>query len=239
MSAAQDAKAQEGQGGRRVRVPFRMLNGPRRIALRGTPLAPRHRLRRGGAASRLARITRDDLARRYGYFLDHLSRMGPLDERSAPAEQVTPENVERFIAELRTRVGSVTLAQTIYKLRRMSELLSLEQGFDWLRDIEKDLAFDAVPKSRTSQLVDGPRLLEAGLAMVKEGELGTSLSPLKRARLVRNGLMIALLALCPIRLKNFASLELGSSVRRGQGYMVDCAGQDRNQIKTPRRKAAS
>jgi hypothetical protein len=30
-----------------------------------------------------------------------------------------------------------------------------------------------------------------------------------RAKGVRNGLMIAILALCPIRLKNFAALELG------------------------------
>jgi hypothetical protein len=32
-----------------------------------------------------------------------------------------------------------------------------------------------------------------------------------RARGVRNGLMIALLAVCPIRLKNFAALALGTT----------------------------
>jgi site-specific recombinase XerD len=34
---------------------------------------------------------------------------------------------------------------------------------------------------------------------------------LTRARMFRNGLMIALLGYCPIRLKNFASLEIGRS----------------------------
>ena len=36
------------------------------------------RLKRGGTASHLKPITRDDLARRYGYFLDFLGRHGLL-----------------------------------------------------------------------------------------------------------------------------------------------------------------
>ena len=40
---------------------------------------------------------------------------------------------------------------------------------------------------------------------------------LARARGVRNGLMVALLALCPIRLKNFAGLEIGSSFKEVDG----------------------
>jgi len=36
---------------------------------------------------------------------------------------------------------------------------------------------------------------------------------LKRAQSIRNGLIIALLALCPIRLKNFAGLEIGRTIR--------------------------
>jgi hypothetical protein len=35
---------------------------------------------------------------------------------------------------------------------------------------------------------------------------------LQRATQYRNGLMIALLACCPIRLKNFAALTIGSSI---------------------------
>jgi hypothetical protein len=43
-------------------------------------------------------------------------------------------------------------------------------------------------------------------------EADLSTRPLhSRALLARNGLMIALLALCPIRLRNFAALELGHS----------------------------
>src|SRR5262249_56932256 len=37
------------------------------------------------------------------------------------------------------------------------------------------------------------------------------------ARGVRNGLMMALLALCPIRLKNFAALEIGHTFKEVHG----------------------
>jgi len=70
---------------------------------------PGQRLTRGGRASHLKPITRDDLARRYGYFLDHLSRSGTLDFSAHPGSQVTPDNVARFVAELQQRLGSVTV----------------------------------------------------------------------------------------------------------------------------------
>ena len=48
-----------------------------------TACRPTARLRRGGAAAHLKPVTRDDLARRYGYFLDFLDRQGllRLDDR--------------------------------------------------------------------------------------------------------------------------------------------------------------
>src|SRR5262249_31927723 len=54
-------------------------------------------------------------------------------------------------------------------------------------------------------------LLEAGLTLIHEAEISSTLTDLARACQVRNGLMVALLALCPIRRKNFAALEIGRS----------------------------
>ena len=54
-------------------------------------------------------------------------------------------------------------------------------------------------------------LLEAALTLIHEAEISSTLTDLARACQVRNGLMVALLALCPIRRKNFAALEIGHS----------------------------
>ena len=46
-----------------------------------------------------------DLAKRYGYFLDFFSRSGRLDMNAPAGAQVTPDNVEAYVAELKSRVA--------------------------------------------------------------------------------------------------------------------------------------
>src|SRR4029453_15811778 len=84
---------------------------------------PRQRLKRGGAASHMKEITRDDLARRYGYFLDCMDRRRLSDLNNAAGAHVTPEKVDGYLRELTARVGSVTVQGSIYKLRRACELI--------------------------------------------------------------------------------------------------------------------
>jgi hypothetical protein len=67
------------------------------------------RLQRGGAASHLALISRADIANRYGLFVDFLQRSGRFDAGEGALTLVTPANVSTFIAELKSRVRSVTV----------------------------------------------------------------------------------------------------------------------------------
>jgi integrase len=177
---------------------------------------PGLRLRRGGAASHYAEVSRDDFARRYGAFLDFLQRDGCLDYSAAPAAQVTPANVERYIAELNGRVRSVTVWNCIYKLRMAARLLDPKADFAWLSEIEQDLALVMEPRSKFDRVVLAERLVEAGLTLVSEAETFAK-HPFRRAIGIRNGLMIALLAVCPIRIKNFAALEFGRTFKEEQG----------------------
>jgi integrase len=177
---------------------------------------PGSRLKPGGAATYLAQVSRDDFARRYGAFLGFLQRTGRLEEAPAPAAQVTLPNVEIYLADLKARVRSVTVYNCIHMLRRAAELLAPAADFSWLAEIEKDLALVMEPRSKFDRLVFTGRLVEAGLASVAEAQQFAK-NDLARARGVRNGLMIALLALCPIRLKNFADLEIGRTFKNVQG----------------------
>ena len=58
-------------------------------------------------------------------------------------------------------------------------------------------------------------LVEAGLTIITEAESSEDLSLFKRGIAFRNGLMVALLALYPIRIKNFAALEIGRTLAKG------------------------
>jgi hypothetical protein len=157
-------------------------------------------------------VSRDDFANRYGAFLGSLQRLGLLDRGAAAAAQVTLPNVEAYITDLTARVRSVTIWNCVYKLRRAAQLLAPKVDFSWLAEIEKDLALVMQPRSKFDRLVFTERLVEAGLTLVSEAKEFAK-NDLTRARGVRNGLMIALLALCPIRPKNFAALEIGQTFK--------------------------
>src|SRR5688572_16051423 len=100
------------------------------------------RLVRGGRAGHLRRATQDDLARRYGYFLQFLSGSGDLDPSAPAGSQITSGAMERFIQRARAAWGSVTLAYSVYKIRRVAEILRPESDLRWLRELEADLRFD-------------------------------------------------------------------------------------------------
>jgi integrase len=177
---------------------------------------PGSRLKPGGGASHLARVSRDDFARRYGAFLVFLQRANRLEQHADAAAHVTAANVEAYIVDLKARVRSVTVYNYIHQTRRAAELLAPTANFSWLAEIEKDLALEMEPRSKFERLVFTGRLVEAGMTLVLEAEKFAT-SDLARARGVRNGLMIALLALCPIRLKNFAGLEIGHTFKEIDG----------------------
>jgi integrase len=173
---------------------------------------PAVRLRRGGTASHLKPVTRDDYARHYGSFLSFLDRGGLLVRDAAAAANVSPENVDAYLAEIKGRLSSTTIHRSIYALRRAAQFVAPHRDFSWLAEIGKDLALLAWPRSKFDRLVLTEVLVEAGLTLIHEAEISQILTPLARARQVRNGLMVAVLALCPIRPKNFAALEIGRSL---------------------------
>jgi integrase len=182
---------------------------------------PPNGLRRGGKAAHLKKVTRDDLARRYGQFLDYAARSGMASKSAGPGALVTPALVDGYVAELRARVGSVTLYGNIYKLRRIAELLAPGKDFTWLREIEQELEWDMRPASKTHRIVDSDRIVKAGFDLMLEAENDEKSSPLRNALQFRNGLMIAFLALLPLRLKNFSSLRIGFHVLRvGESWHV-------------------
>jgi integrase len=177
---------------------------------------PGSRLKAGGAASSLAHVSRNDFATGYGAFLGFLQRTGRLEHYQPAAAQVTLQNVDAYITDLTTRVGSVTVHTYVHHMRRAAELLAPMADFSWLAEIEKDLALVMEPRSKYDRLVHSGRLLEAGLTLIAEAQ-GFAMNDVARARGVRNGLMIALLALCPIRPKNFAALEIGHTFKEVHG----------------------
>jgi len=70
-------------------------------------------------------------------------------------------------------------------------------------------------------MVDVGRLLDLGIELMDAAETSKSKSSFGRALQYRDGLMVSLLAACPIRLGNFANLEIGRTfINTGSRWTV-------------------
>jgi integrase len=172
------------------------------------------RLKPGGAVARMKPSTRTSLLRAYGYLFDFCRINGLLNQKAEAGAHMTPEIIDAFLRDLHGRVGSVTRASYIGKIRRIARILAPRHDFAWLGEVEADLRYEARPRPKYHRIVSSERLLALGLELISRGETSGHLTDLARARLVRDGLMVALLALCPIRLRNFAELRIGRQIRR-------------------------
>jgi site-specific recombinase XerD len=198
---------------------------------------PSARLKRGGAAGHLKPISREDHARTYGDFIRFLDQHGLLRRDASAAANVTPDNVDAYLAELKGRMSPMTVHVSICRLRRAARYMVPGLGLDWLAEIAKDLALVAWPRSKFDRLVLPERLIEAGLTLIQEAEHLQTMTKLAQATQVRNGLMVAMLGFHPIRRKNFAALEIGRSLVkiRGRWWIILSAAETKENRADERR----
>ena len=72
------------------------------------------------------------------------------------------------------------------------------------------------PRSKFDRVVLSQHLMEAGLTLIVEAKQCAK-SPFRRAKGIRNGFLIALLGACPIRVKNYTALDIGTTFREVDG----------------------
>jgi integrase len=187
---------------------------------------PAVRLRRGGSASHLAARTRDDLQKRYGYFLTFLKECHRFDAATSCESLLTPENVDALVNRMRNEWSATTLFMTIQKLKQIARHLAPSTNFKWLSDVAGDLRADDGPV-RHPPVVDASQLLISGLAFVEEYIEPERPMDMRSALNIRNGLMVAMLASCPIRAKNLTGLTLSRSLHLSNScWWIDLQGSE-------------
>ena len=133
---------------------------------------------------------------------------------------------------MQQRVRTATVWNCIYKLRRAGELLNPEGNYGWLLEIERDLALIIEPCSKVDRLILAHHLVNAGLTLVAEAQAFAK-SDHARAKGIRNGLMIVILALCAPRIKNFADLEIGRTFKLVNGSWWIVLPKSETKTKSP------
>ena len=151
----------------------------------------------------------------YGYWLYWLSFHGKLDGSAEPMGRITPQRIRAYIEDLEQTVASSTIFTYVLDLLRFAKAVAPEFDWAWLADIKNRLWAKARPaKDKTSKIRASTDLFNLGLALMEEAEKATDLGLLVTPQRFRDGLIIALLAARPVRLKNLAAIEIGRHLVR-------------------------
>jgi integrase len=184
-------------------------------------LAPGDLLEAGGERARYAPASNRKTEKGYGRWLAWLLCRGYLEPEKAPADRITPERLRAYIADLSVFDASATILSRLQELHDAAAALDCNRNWDWIRQIARRVRAQHVPaRAKRERMVHACDLLQVGEMLMAE----TSEQPTIRLQAMqfRDGLIIALLAARPLRLKNLTGLALGHSLlRRGDSWWID------------------
>ena len=163
-----------------------------------------------GRAARWKLKTRNTAQKAYGNWLRFLRDTGQLTQAKAVRERPNEKTLRSYIAALRARVSPQTVLTQIRYLGQA--ILAMDPGADrsLLNLAISRLSAVAVPtRNKTDQLVSPIVLLDLGKQLMAGWQEREAHDPRLNAMDFRDGFIIALLALCPIRLGNLAQLRIG------------------------------
>jgi len=157
----------------------------------------------------------------YGQWLSWLMARGVLLEQEHPEERIRPARLEEFVTDLIKRVAPVSVAMMIGAITRVLAVLAPETDWAWLRRIYQDLKAWASPsRNKRHYIVPSADLYALGIDLIETAQKSDK-DPYWQATQYRDGLMIALLAARPLRLRNFGALTLGISLLKdGSSYKI-------------------
>ena len=174
-----------------------------------------------GPAARWRAATRKTNINHYGAWLGFLRDAGQLKLGQKPEERVTAEAVRAYIEYLRLMVAPCTVVTMLVGLKVTIMAMAPRENWRWLADICNALNRQAEPvRDKESRILPAEEIYATAVAELARQR---DSHPQGRNTLCawRNTLMIALLSARPLRLKNFAALELREHLRRvGSNWLI-------------------
>ncbi len=183
-------------------------------------LLPGDLLEDGGIRSRYAGVSNRKVAKGYGRWLAWLAWTKQLDAAVGPADRITEAQVAAYVMALERINGTYTLLARLQELYEAAIVMDPRASWYWIRRIAGRVrARHAPARSKRNRLVGAAELFGLGRRlMARAGHRGTSR---QQAIDYRDGLIVALLAARPIRLRNLAGLEVDRTlVHRANAWWI-------------------
>lgn len=175
-----------------------------------------------GGAAQWRRATVAGTEKAYGVYLTWAHHRGALEPSQPMEQRVSPALIESFVADYQAGRAPLTIATAVRGVAMMLRACNPPNGIDWLSELAWSMTNSARPvRPKMPRLVSPGELQQLGYKLMQEGRQSSETG--RRAALTyRNGLMIACLAARPMRLGEFMTLRVGTTlVRQDKGWLID------------------
>ena len=171
----------------------------------------------GGAGAHLAVATRKSRADAYGRWLGFLVQHEPEALMQTVEDRVTRERIMRFCELLAQTNSPLSIATTLMHLRLALRILTPpSKDWFWVLTIIKRIKAKARPRPKRPRQRESHELYALGLELMDTArrEAGRSgFVNMRQALMYRDGLIIAVLAIAPMRKRSIASLTISEHLR--------------------------
>jgi integrase/recombinase XerD len=143
--------------------------------------------------------------RGYGRWLTFLQMTDPGSLAEPPTLRITQDRVRRYVNSLVRLNGTATILARLQELGEVARVMGPNVSWTFINGLAGRIRANHRPVRDKCNLKLSDELLRLGLSLMAEATMAAGL---EAAILHRDGLIIALLALVPLRRRNFASLRL-------------------------------
>lgn len=176
-------------------------------------------------AARWRQKSRDQARYAYGRWLAHLHHHDPGALACPATARVTPSRLQDYVTRLEKRISTMGIAAELQHLALALRAVAPADDWAWLRQRQYTYQRQARPREKRHKIVDPRRLVELGEQLMDSAD--SAAGKHERARRYRDGLLIALLAMIPLRRRSLTSLQIGRHLRQVAGhYVVELEAED-------------
>jgi hypothetical protein len=158
-----------------------------------------------GPAAHWATTTRNAVIAAYGRWLGFIAASEPLALAAHPVDRLTVERLAHYLDHLAKTAGSVGRHMFLAKLRDAIRVMFPAQTPPHLPRLVAGLERECQPRSLAARVVTTPRLTALSKKLMKQA-VGTD-GKINDVVSFRDGLMIGLLALRPVRRRTFSLIQ--------------------------------
>jgi integrase len=180
----------------------------------------------GGSRAGHAPSSNQKVVKGYSCWLGWLAYGGLLDADEPPASRISPARVGAYLELLQESNSTGSIINRLEDLYTAARIMEPDRNWSWIRAIVARLNARHIPTSRKRDRIVGAReLFDLGRDLMRRS--GSGPAGRNAAVLYRDGLMISVLSVRPLRLKNLLGLEVSRSfVRRVGIWWIDIPAEE-------------